>query len=62
MTVQTKKTNTVKPNLPAGTSYGLSIVNPYYAQITQGRPRPKKILTELDPVTFPTAESAYSDP
>jgi len=27
--------------------------------ITHGRPRPKKTLTELDPVTFPTAESAY---
>ena len=27
--------------------------------ITHGRPRPKKTLTEFDPVTFPTAESAY---
>jgi len=26
--------------------------------MTQGRPSPKKTLTELDPVTFPTAESA----
>ena len=30
--------------------------------MTHGRPSPKKIFTELDPVTFPTAESAYSDP
>lgn len=61
-TEQTKKTNTVKPNLPAGTSYGFPMLTPYYAQMTQGRPRPRKILTELDPVTFPTAESAYSEP
>jgi len=27
--------------------------------MTQGRPSPKNTLTELDPVTFPTAESAY---
>lgn len=29
------------------------------AAITHGRPRPKNTFTELDPVTFPTAESAY---
>ena len=29
--------------------------------ITHGKPRPRKTLTELDPVTLPTAESAYSD-
>ena len=29
--------------------------------MTHGRPRPKNTLTELDPVTFPTAESACSD-
>lgn len=28
------------------------------AAITQGRPKPRKTLTELDPVTFPTALSA----
>jgi hypothetical protein len=61
-TEQIKNTNTVKPNLPAGTSYGVSMLKPYYVQITQGSPSPKNILTELDPVTFPTAESAYSEP
>lgn len=30
----------------------------YVAEITHGRPRPKKTLTEFDPVTFPIAESA----
>lgn len=30
--------------------------------MTHGRPSPKKIFTEFEPVTFPTAESAYSDP
>ena len=29
--------------------------------ITQGSPRPRKTLTLFDPVTFPIAESAYSD-
>lgn len=27
--------------------------------ITHGSPSPRKTLTEFDPVTFPTAESAY---
>lgn len=27
--------------------------------IAHGRPSPRKTFTELDPVTFPTAESAY---
>lgn len=27
--------------------------------MTQGRPSPRNTLTELDPVTFPTASSAY---
>jgi len=31
------------------------------AEITHGSPRPKKTLTQLDPVTLPTAESAYSE-
>ena len=30
--------------------------------MTHGSPSPKKIFTELEPVTLPTAESAYSDP
>lgn len=31
------------------------------AEISQGRPRPTNTFTELEPVTFPIAESAYSD-
>lgn len=38
------------------------MVRPYCAQMTHGSPSPKKILTELEPVTLPTAESAYSEP
>ena len=30
--------------------------------MTHGSPRPKNTFTELEPVTLPTAESAYSDP
>ena len=33
----------------------------YMVLITHGRPRPRKTLTEFDPVTLPMAESAYSD-
>lgn len=29
--------------------------------MTHGRPRPRNTLTEFEPVTFPTAESAYSN-
>ena len=61
-TEQTKNTNTVNPNLPAGTSYVVSWANAYWAQMTHGCPSPKKILTEFEPVTLPTAESAYSEP
>jgi len=61
-TEQIKNIATVKLSFPAGTSYGLFILAPYYAQITQGNPRPKKMFTELEPVTLPTAESANSDP
>jgi len=31
----------------------------YAAEIVQGSPRPRKTLTALEPVMFPTAESAY---
>jgi len=31
------------------------------AATAHGRPSPKNTLTELDPVTFPIAESAYSE-
>lgn len=33
----------------------------YIAAITHGRPRPRNTFTELEPVTFPTAESAHSE-
>ena len=33
----------------------------YIALITHGSPRPRNTFTEFDPVTLPTAESAYSD-
>ena len=58
---QIKNTATVNPNFPAGTMYFLLYESAYIALMTHGRPRPKKILTELEPVTFPTAESAYWD-
>ena len=58
---QIKKIATVNPNDPAGTSYFILIEEQYIALITQGRPRPKNTFTELEPVTLPTAASAYSD-
>jgi len=61
ITLQNTKTIMVKPNFSAGIVYGLSMLKPYCAQITHGSPSPKKILTELEPVTLPTAESAYSE-
>lgn len=53
---------TENPSLPAGTLYtflGATWSLAYIEQITHGSPRPRKTLTELDPVTFPIAESAY---
>jgi len=38
---------------------GLPFIVWYKLEITQGRPSPRNTLTELDPVTFPTASSAY---
>lgn len=61
MREQTKKRPTVNPNLPAGTSQEVLCLDAYMALITQGRPSPKNTFTEFDPVTLPTAESAYSD-
>ena len=60
----TKKVNTGIDRLPDGTLY--SKCSPYLAlkyvvAKHQGRPSPKKTLTELDPVTFPIAESALCD-
>ena len=61
------KTHTLNPRDPAGTKY-LSVSYPltsllvplsYIAPITHGSPSPRKTFTELDPVTLPTAESAY---
>jgi hypothetical protein len=62
MTEHIRNTKTVKLSSPAGTIYGALTLFPYIEQITQGRPRPKKMFTELEPVTLPIAESAYSDP
>ena len=33
----------------------------YVEAITHGSPRPRKTLTQFEPVTFPMAESAYVD-
>ena len=60
-TEQTKKTRTENAKLPVGTSYFLLFLDAYIALITHGSPRPKNTLTELEPVTLPTAASAYSD-
>ena len=61
ITEHPKNTATVKPSLPAGTIYCASLDYAYIALITHGRPNPKKMFTEFEPVTFPTAESALSD-
>ena len=61
MTDVNKNIATEKPSLPAGTMYVLLSLEAYIALITHGRPRPKNTFTELEPVTFPTAESAYGD-
>jgi hypothetical protein len=61
MSEQTKKRPTVNPNFPAGTMYSELFLDAYIALITHGSPRPKKTFTEFDPVTLPTAESAYSE-
>jgi len=60
MIEQIKKIATVNPNFPAGTSYSLLCLDAYIELITHGSPRPKKTLTEFEPVTLPTAASAYS--
>jgi len=43
--------------VPSG--FFLVLYASYVAAITHGRPSPRKTLTELEPVTFPTAASAY---
>ena len=52
---------TEKARSPAGTSNsaGGSYLPWYIAEMTHGSPRPRNTLTQLDPVTLPTAESAY---
>ena len=50
---------TENPSLPAGTMYFWLWLDAYTALITHGNPSPKNTFTELDPVTLPTAESAY---
>lgn len=41
-------------------SSSLASLDHAIAAIIHGKPRPKKTLTEFDPVTLPTAESAVS--
>lgn len=61
-TATMRKTNTEKPNSPAGTLYGASFTDIQYVDPNaHGRPRPKNTFTELDPVTLPIAASAYSE-
>jgi len=59
MIEQIKKMATVNPSAPAGTSYLELCLEAYIALITHGSPKPKKTFTELEPVTLPTAASAY---
>lgn len=56
-----RKSMTEKARLPGGVSYFLFLLLWYTADINQGRPRPTKTLTELEPVTLPMAVSAVSD-
>ena len=56
-----KNIATEKPSFPAWTTYTLLLLEAYTALITHWRPRPKNTFTEFDPVTFPTAASAYCD-
>lgn len=56
---------TENPRSPDGVSYGFTDPSGslrlllYVDAITQGNPSPRKTLTEFEPVTLPTAESAY---
>lgn len=63
MQATTTKTITVNPRDAAGTKYTpvSFAVLPYshMEAMTHGRPSPRNTLTEFEPVTFPTAESAY---
>lgn len=52
---------TEKARSPAGTSNTFPLLLWYIDEITHGSPRPRNTLTQLDPVTLPTAASAYSD-
>jgi len=54
-----KKSITEKERPFDGTSKTALCLAWYLEEITHGRPRPRKTLTQLEPVTFPTAESAY---
>ena len=63
MTATTKNTNTENATAPAGTLYNWfgPFELQYVEAIAHGSPRPRNTFTELEPVTFPIAESAYSD-
>ena len=56
-----KNSATEKAKSPAGTKYFMSLFLLHVAAITHGSPRPKNTFTEFEPVTLPTAESAYFD-
>lgn len=56
-TITKTATETSSPTLAI--FIGLSLYVWYKLEITQGRPSPRNTLTELDPVTLPTASSAY---
>ena len=61
ITATLQNTTTLNPRVSAGTKYPYSLptLYSYRVAITQGRPNPKNTFTEFDPVTLPTAESAY---
>merc|ERR1719375_409854 len=58
------KVNTETPSPVAETlkPSGSPLACQYAEPMSQGRPRPKKTLTELEPVTLPTELSAYLSP
>ena len=57
---QLRKRTTERSSPLEGTLYSSSFQRLQMTAMTQGRPRPRKTLTELEPVTFPTAASAQA--
>lgn len=56
-----RKSITEKARLPGGVSYFWLLFLAYIEEINHGKPRPTNTFTELEPVTFPIAESAWSE-